>query len=231
MSESAAVASLTEFISIKRLTLTIPRSTLNIIMEDTNNTTINTAPTQSSPGTGIPPSQPVSQAKKSHSKIQIILIIVLLLALCASIVTILKFKQTNDDTKQAMAEVQQKLDTELITEHDLPSDAVKLTECIPNMGYHYLAKDADPIYGPFYLVNKAGKIIGIEYMYSNDMLTAIPESRIPISVLQKDSPLYNWKYDHTEISRTLQGHEGFNIDHYDVHNYTIAAEEQKKVCD
>lgn len=140
------------------------------------------------------------------------------------------YKLSDSKSDKQLAELNSKIASLQTTTHDLPEGAVKLSECIPNMGAHYLPKGADPQYGPFLLVNKAGKVIGTEFMASADMYSPIPGIVPPVSVLMKDSPMYSWKYDHAELSHTPKGHEGFEKDHIDFHVYTVTADEQKQAC-
>lgn len=118
------------------------------------------------------------------------------------------------------------------TTHELPDSAIKLSECVPNMGFHYLIEGGDPKFGPFYLVNKAGEVIGVEFKYIDDSFTEIPESPIPLAIINPGDPLdlYNWTYEQLEISRALEGHEGFLEDHIDIHAYTVTTEVQAQAC-
>lgn len=174
-------------------------------------------------------SQPIMPPKKSGLKKIILLVISLLLIAGAAAAAGYYYMQA----QEAQDEIT-KLKAEKVAAasglHDLPADAVKVSECVPNMGYHYLAKDADPIYGPFLLVNKSGKVIGVEYMYDQTMLQPIPNLKPPIEVLPKNTPLYNWTYDHGEISRANEGHDGFLLDHYDFHAYTVNTEIRAQAC-
>ena len=126
------------------------------------------------------------------------------------------------------------LNTQIATlesgEHELPEGAIKVSDCIPNMGYHYITKTSDKEYGPFLLVTKKNKVIGVEYMADKDMYTAIPKTDPPVEVVLKNSPMFGWKFDHTEFSHAPKGHEGLLVDHIDVHNYTVTADQQKQAC-
>lgn len=117
--------------------------------------------------------------------------------------------------------------------HKLPPDAEKVSECVPNMGYHYLEKGGSVEFGPFFLVNKAGDVIGLEFMYSNDMFTAIPSQQVAIEVIKSESGLQlnDWQFTRMEISRLPQGHPLFERDHVDIHLYTVSAEVQAKACE
>ena len=111
----------------------------------------------------------------------------------------------------------------------LPAGAVKLSECIPNMGIHY-ANPADMPFGPIYLMDK-GKVIGIEYMIHEDELEEnimqIGEEKIGKTVVM---PALGKTYDHIELNYMIEGHEGDTEPHYDIHMYLISVEEQKQLC-
>jgi hypothetical protein len=165
-----------------------------------------------------------------RSKVNLFFVGLLLVAVVVASAAALNFRSQANKAKLDAEAIKSQLNTAQATTHDLPPDAVKLSECIPNMGYHYLPKGADPLYGPLLLVNKAGRVIGVEYMASDDMYTAIPNTDPAVAVLLKDSPMYGWRFDHTEFSQALNGHEGFEKKHVDVHNYTVSLEEQKQAC-
>lgn len=114
--------------------------------------------------------------------------------------------------------------------HELPSDAVELSKCIPNMGFHYQPKGADPEYGPFLLVNAKKEVIGVEYMHSPDMYTAVPNTTTAVSVVLKETPMYNWTYDHADMSYWPDGHHGLLEAHNDTHMYTVTRDDQKQAC-
>jgi len=128
------------------------------------------------------------------------------------------------------AELNAKIATLQNNDHEVPADAIKVSACIPNMGYHYIAKGADPEYGPFYLVNEKKQVIGLEYMASDDMLTGIPNTTPKVSVVLKDTPMYGWKFDHGEVSKAPEGHEGLLRSHIDVHMYLVSSADQKNAC-
>lgn len=117
--------------------------------------------------------------------------------------------------------------------HELPSSAQKVSECVPNMGYHYLFEGGTVEFGPFYLVNTRGEVIGLEFMYSNDMFTPIPGQEIPVEVIMAEGglSLNQWQFDKMEISHLPQGHPSFERDHVDIHLYTVSQEEQARACE
>ena len=111
----------------------------------------------------------------------------------------------------------------------LPSDAQKLSECVPNMGEHW-ANPADLPFGPVYLVDK-GKVVGIEYMIHEDELEnnilTIGEMRVGKSV---SMPTLDAEYNYIELNYLPEGHEGDEEAHYDVHMYLVSKEEQQNLC-
>lgn len=195
---------------------------------DNQNTTQDQANPTSTPSAQAPTGVPtVTPSKKgSAGKFLAVLVVLLLVAAAA----FAGYKLSDNNSKKEIAELNSKIAAKQAKTHVLPEGAIKLSECIPNMGAHYLAKGADPEYGPFLLVNKAGQVIGTEFMASVDMYSPIPGVVPPVSVLMKDSPLYGWEYDHAELSHTPQGHEGFEKDHIDFHIYTVTPDEKKQAC-
>ncbi len=142
------------------------------------------------------------------------------------------FVLAHSDSKKKVADLEKQIATLTADTHDLPEGAIQVSECIPNMGFHYIDPDSDPRFGPYYLVNKQGKVIGSEYMFNNSMLTSIPAG-IDLEVLLTDGPvaLHGWQYESIDFARSPSGHPGFVEDHLDVHVYTVTPEEQKKSCE
>jgi hypothetical protein len=186
---------------------------------------INASPTLTTPQA----SQPVPDEKSQKHLVRWVLLF-LLIALFAGAALYGGYHLSNNKAQKDKAALNSQIAVLESNTHELPADAVKVSECIPNMGGHYLPKGADPEYGPFMVVNKANKVIGIEYMASKDMYTPIPQTDPPVEMLMKDSPMYGWKYDHAEITHLPKGHEGLERDHVDVHMYMVTAEQQKNVC-
>lgn len=154
-----------------------------------------------------------------------------MLVLLAGVATVaVSARAADKKSKDEVTTLKKSLSVAKATTHDLPADAIKVSECIPNMGYHYLPAGADKIYGPFLLVSKVGRVIGVEYMFDNTMMTPIPKVVPPVELILKDSPMYGWTFDHTEMSHAPQGHDGFLKDHNDIHNYTVTPEIQKQAC-
>ena len=122
-----------------------------------------------------------------------------------------------DDSEKATAEL------------SIPSDAIKLSECVPNMGEHH-ANPADMPFGPIYLVDK-GKVIGIEYMMHEDELEG---NILDIGGHKTGKPIvmpaFDIAFDHVELNYNPEGHEGDEEAHYDLHMYLVSSEEQAKAC-
>lgn len=112
---------------------------------------------------------------------------------------------------------------------NLPADAVKLSDCVPNMGAHY-ANPANMPFGPIYLVDK-GKVVGIEFMmHENDLeknILSIGGEKIGKPAVM---PTLGMTFNHIELNYEPEGHEGDKEPHYDLHMYLISSEEQKKLC-
>ncbi len=111
----------------------------------------------------------------------------------------------------------------------LPEGAQQLTELVPTMGEHW-ADPAELPLGPIYLVHD-GEVIGMEYMWSEEMLQTVsldtPEGLFEFFALQ---PLdVSGTVDHMEVALMPDGHEGFEVPHWDLHLYFISAEEQAEL--
>ncbi len=110
----------------------------------------------------------------------------------------------------------------------LPKEAIKLSELIPTMGEHWANPATLPV-GPIYLVHDE-EVIGAEYMFTSDLMEEVtlttPEGEetfkhlpgLPVDVY----------VDHMEIEFFSQGHEGFEVPHFDVHLYFISPEERQE---
>lgn len=162
-------------------------------------------------------------------KILCFFVILLLLGLAGSTTVLaLSLKEANQNNTELEAE-KTAMDA---NDHELPDGAIKVSECVPNMGFHYLPKDADPLFGPFLLVSKAGRLIGYEYMFSEDMFESIP-AEIPLEIIKTKGPilLNDWDYNSIDISRAPAGHPGFEKSHIDIHLYTVTPDIQQKACE
>ncbi len=111
----------------------------------------------------------------------------------------------------------------------LPEGAQQLSELIPAMGEHW-ANPAQLPLGPIYLVHDE-EVIGVEYMWTEDMLqeVSIPTPEGP-EVFNALTPLsVGVTVDHVEVSFMPQGHEGFEVPHWDMHLYFITQAEKAAI--
>lgn len=130
----------------------------------------------------------------------------------------------------------------------LPSDAVKISECVPYMGEHWVQLESLPR-GPIYATH-GGKVIGVEYMFAT--------TDIPGNELAHMSPQEGQKYaqennltfgdilkqsipDHIDMPANMgqiktwdiewaPPHVGFVEPHYDVHFYFVDKSELENIC-
>ena len=112
---------------------------------------------------------------------------------------------------------------------ELPEEAQKLSDVVPAMGEHW-ADPADLPLGPIFLVYEE-EVIGIEYMWSDDMLQEVeiptPEGSEHLNVLL---PLpVGVVVDHVDYAYMPHGHEGFDVPHHDLHMYFITPEEKADI--
>ncbi len=113
---------------------------------------------------------------------------------------------------------------------ELPGGYAQASPLIPAMGEHWAnlaefgaqAQAQEPM-GPIYLVNK-GEVIGIEYMWSRDMLQeiTIPTPEGP-EVFEALAPLpVGATVDYMDITFVPEGHPGiYEVPHWDIHLYFI----------
>jgi hypothetical protein len=103
----------------------------------------------------------------------------------------------------------------------LPEGVIKLTPAVPQMGEHWANPKNMPLGPIFGLYN--GKLIFIEVMPAKDLDKTIHDipgtGDIPIPI----------KVDHFDIDWEPNGHEGFLVPHYDIHEYFISREEQNQI--
>lgn len=173
---------------------------------------------------------PAPAAPRKASKAKLVLLLLLIIILCASGTGVGGYLFSNNKAKKDELTLNNQIAVINADIHTLPAGATKVSDCIPGMGIHYLPKTSDPIYGPFILTNKEGKVIAMEYMVSKDMYTPIPNTNPPVELVEKNSSLFGWKFDHIEFSHLPKGHEGYMVDHNDIHLYTVTADQEKKAC-
>lgn len=112
---------------------------------------------------------------------------------------------------------------------DLPQGTVQLTPAIPGMGEHWANLEDIPL-DPIYLVYQ-GEVIGIEYMYSQDMLSeiSIPTPEGAETFLELANLGVEYQVDHFDVGFTDHGHEGFEAAHWDIRVYYISHAEHMSI--
>jgi hypothetical protein len=102
----------------------------------------------------------------------------------------------------------------------LPAGTIQLSPVVPQMGEHW-ANPKDMPMGPIYGVYN-GKLVFFEYMPAKALdktVHDVPGNLVPIPS----------KIDHFDIDWNPQGHEGYEVPHYDMHLYFITRDEQNKI--
>jgi hypothetical protein len=182
----------------------------------------------------------VGMATKSQSNARFPLLKLLCVVLSITVVVLsvklyMSAKAQEEAQKKALAAEELKL----------PANAVKITECLPHMGEHWVEPSNVPT-GPYYVTYK-GKVLALEYM--------IAPTQIPGEVYAKGSfenfekyltsnnmtlgeyikqytlslPLIPKNYKTFHIDWTAP-HAGFITPHYDIHFYLVTDEELENVC-
>lgn len=119
------------------------------------------------------------------------------------------------------------------TKVTLPPEYQQLTPVIPGMGSHW-ANLADMPLGPILLLTEDSKILGVEYMYSEDMLEDVtiqtpegPEYFKALSGLKISLPELGIEKTvvYADVGFMGHGHEGFDVPHWDLHFYFVSQDE------
>ncbi len=110
---------------------------------------------------------------------------------------------------------------------ELPQGYIKASDVVPAMGEHWLNPEIPT--APIYLVHK-GEVIGIEYVWTEDMLEKVPgPPGETIKVLASSLPV-GVTVDHMDIGWMTPGvHEGPPVDHWEVHIYFITQAEKAAI--
>lgn len=103
----------------------------------------------------------------------------------------------------------------------LPEGTVQVSPVIPGMGEHW-ANPGDLPLGPIYCVYE-GKVVCLEFMISQEEFSA-GKSWTDLSGIPGLPPV-----NHVNIGFEANGHEGFEVPHYDMHLYFIDPAEQKAI--
>lgn len=98
----------------------------------------------------------------------------------------------------------------------LPKDVVQVSPVVPRMGTHH-AKPSELPLGPIYC-GFEGKIVCLEFMISQADFNQ-GKSWTDLKGMDGLPPI-----DHTNIWFEPNGHEGYEIPHYDIHMYFIPPE-------
>lgn len=127
----------------------------------------------------------------------------------------------------------------------LPATAVKITECLPHMGDHWVEPANIPL-GPYY-VTYQGKVLGMEYMINPEEIPGNTQSRMQLPEFEKflannnltlgdymkefnlSLPLQPLTYRSVHMHWSPP-HPGFVVPHYDIHFYLVSDEELDAVC-
>lgn len=103
----------------------------------------------------------------------------------------------------------------------LPEGVVQISPPVPAMGEHW-ADPADLPLGPIYCVHR-GKIVCLEFMIAQEEFAA-GKSWPELAGMGGLPPV-----NHTNISFEAEGHEGFEVPHYDIHMYFLSPTEVAKI--
>lgn len=193
-----------------------------------------TTPTVSAtPATGLPMGDKSHKSKMGGDKKKFIVVIIIAAVIAILVAVAAYFALDSISSQNEVAKLEATVAEISATTHPLPDDAFQVSECVPNMGFHYVTKGGDPRFGPFLLVSKQGEIIGYEYMFSDDMFEALPSPEIALEILKDDlgiQDLSGWVYHTIEVSKAPEGHPGFETPHTDIHLYTVPPEVQARAC-
>lgn len=103
----------------------------------------------------------------------------------------------------------------------LPKGTVKVSGVVPQMGEHW-ANPKDLPLGPIYCVHD-GKVICIEYMIGQADFAA-GKSWPELAGLKNLPPI-----DHVNVGFEPQGHEGYEIPHYDIHIFFVGRDAVNRI--
>jgi hypothetical protein len=103
----------------------------------------------------------------------------------------------------------------------LPEGVIQISGVVPAMGEHWADPATLPL-GPIYCVHQ-GKIVCLEFMIAQEEFTA--GKSWPMLAGMEGLPAAN----HTHIGFEPQGHEGFEVPHYDIHMYYLNPEEVAQI--
>lgn len=99
----------------------------------------------------------------------------------------------------------------------LPEGTVQLSPVVPTMGEHW-GNPADMPLGPIYCVHN-GEVVCLEYMIAQEDFESGKSWHDLAGIPGLPS------VDHLNILFEENGHEGFEVPHYDLHMYFVTPEE------
>ena len=166
--------------------------------------------------------------KKVFTLVAVVAIIMLVGTACG--VAQEDYESVVAERDSAQAEFQSaKSELDAMKSATLPKEAIKLSELVPTMGEHW-ANPANLPVGPIYLVHDE-EVIGVEYMFTTDLMeeVTIPTPEGEETFKHLPELLVDAYVNHMDIEFMPQGHEGFEVPHFDVHLYFISAEERQEL--
>lgn len=107
----------------------------------------------------------------------------------------------------------------------LPAGTIQISESVPAMGEHWSNPQAGDLpLGPIYGVHE-GRLVFLEYMVAqDDFEKGINHVNIAGMKGVPSPPVVQM-----DIEFQSQGHEGFEVPHYDIHAYFISEDEQQNI--
>ncbi|BBH21909.1 hypothetical protein Back11_32540 [Paenibacillus baekrokdamisoli] len=107
----------------------------------------------------------------------------------------------------------------------LPEGTIKISGSVPAMGEHWSNPQAGDLpTGPIFGVHD-GKLVFLEYMVAqDDFIKGVNHTNIAGMKGVPSPPVVQ-----VDIEFQKDGHEGFEVPHFDIHAYFITDEEQQKI--
>ena len=104
-----------------------------------------------------------------------------------------------------------------------PPGVVQISPCVPTMGEHWADPATMPM-GPIYTVDK-GRLISIEYMPAQaDFAEGKSWNDLTFTYWGQPLPIR-----HADIDFLHEGHEGYEVPHYDMHFYLVNHAEDRAI--
>ncbi len=104
----------------------------------------------------------------------------------------------------------------------LPKGTIQLTPCIPGMGEHWANPQNLP-FGPIYGV-AGDDVVFVEIMISQE------DFKTGKSWMDVLKPVRGYAVDHVDMEFEPEGHEGYEIPHYDLHAYFVSHVGHSGLC-